>query len=430
MEIDSPFLKRHLTDRIESALNDTPAVLVGGARQSGKTTLCQWIAERRKASILTFDDGATLSAAKADPHGFVAALDGPVFLDEIQRAPELLPAIKLAIDKKRTAGRFLMTGSSNVLTLPRVSESLAGRMAVLTLWPLSIGEIEGAREGFVDAVLAKDDPPWPKNGLSRERLLNLVLRGGYPEVVAREAAARRTAWFGSYVTTILQRDVRDIASIAGLTELPRLLQLLAARTSSILNVAEVSRSSALPHTTLMRYLSLLEMTFLIHRIPAWSGSRGRRLIKAPRIMLGDTGLLAYLAGFTRDRSVLDPGAIGPMLENFVAVEILKQLSWGRTQASLFHFRSHAGQEVDFVLEADAGTLVGIEVKASTKVGPADFRGLEALRQTTGRRFRRGVILYTGERSLPFGDSYWALPMSAVWKLAPAGDRNPPYNRRH
>lgn len=416
---NSPLFRRYLTDGIESALDDTPAVLVIGARQAGKTTLCELIASRRKASIYTFDDAATVSAAKADPQGFIKAQAGCVFLDEIQRVPELLRAIKLAIDRNREAGRFLMTGSANVLTLPKVSESLAGRMEVLTLWPLSIGETEGTREGFVDAVFAEDDPAWPKSGLSREALLEIMLRGGYPEAFTREDTARRNAWFASYVTTILQRDIRDIASIAGLTEMPRLLQLLAARASSILNVAELSRSSALPHTTLMRYLSLLEMIFLIHWIPPWSGSRARRLIKAPRLVFGDTGLLGYLSGFTRDRQILDPGAIGPMLENFVAVEILKQFGWSRTRANLLHFRSHTGHEVDFVLEANDGTVAGIEVKASMKIGQADFKGLDALRAVTGRRFRRGIILYTGERALPFGNSYWAVPIDSLWKLSSA-----------
>lgn len=413
---NSPLFRRHLAEGIESALDDTPAVLVAGARQAGKTTLCESIAGRRNTSIVTFDDAATLSAAKADPQGFITTVGSPVFLDEIQRVPEILLAIKLAIDKKRRPGHFLMTGSANVLTLPRVSESLAGRMEVLTLWPLSVGETEAAGEGFVDAVFAKTDPVWPKGGLSREPLLDMMLRGGYPEVFTREEPARRNAWFASYITTILQRDVRDIASIAGLTEMPRLLQLLAARASSILNVAELSRSSALPHTTLMRYLSLLEMIFLIHWIPAWSGSQARRLIKAPRLIFVDTGLLGYLTGFSRDRQMNDPGRIGPMLENFVAVEILKQFGWNRTRANLLHFRSHAGREVDFVLEAADGTVVGIEVKASTNVVPSDFKGLDALRETTGRRFRRGIILYTGERPLPFGNSCWAVPISTVWRL--------------
>lgn len=418
-------LRRHLDTSVEAALSDTPVVLVVGPRQAGKTTLCEQIAGKRGARLLTFDDGATLAAAQSDPAGFVAALEGPVVLDEIQRAPELLSALKLAVDRNRKPGRFLLTGSANILTLPRASESLAGRMEVLTLWPLSQGEIASTRERFVDDLFTKT--PFRARaaaGESRSALLERALRGGYPELLARKDPARRRAWFGSYVTTILQRDVRDIAQIDGLSELPRLLAFLASRSATLQNVAEVSRTTGLPQTTLTRYLALLENIFLIRRTPAWTGSRARRLVKTPRVVLTDTGLLAHLAGLTTARIAEDPTATGPLLETFVAGEIQKQLGWCEVHAELFHFRTAAGREVDLVLEADDGRVVGIEVKAAASVGVRDFRGLEALREVAGKRFHRGVLLYAGREVLPFGSEMWAVPMAGVWQAGGGGNKRP------
>lgn len=412
------FYKRHLTPALEAALDDTPVVLVVGPRQAGKTTLCRLVAGHRGARLLSLDDAATLAAASADPVGFIAALDTPVVLDEIQKAPALLPSIKLAVDRRRDPGRFLLIGSADVLALPRVSESLAGRMEVLTLWPLSQGEILGRTEGFVAAMFGAGAPGQAGTGESRAELIDLALHGGYPEVIGRKDPARRRAWYRSYVTTILQRDVRDIAQIGGLTELPRLLSVLAARSSSLLNVAELSRSLGLPHTTLTRYLALLESAFLVRRIPAWAGSRARRAIKTPRVLIPDTGLLGHLAGLTPARLSEDSTAVGALLESLVAGELLKQLAWSDPHAELFHFRTHAGREVDLVLESEDGRVVGIEVKAAAGVGGLDFKGLEALREVAGRRFHRGVVLYTGRESLPFGSDVWALPLSAVWRMRP------------
>ncbi|MBI4541940.1 MAG: ATP-binding protein [Gemmatimonadetes bacterium] len=409
---------RYLRPGLEAALGDTPVVLVVGPRQAGKTTLCCLVAERRGARVLSLDDAATLAAASADPAGFIAALDGPVVLDEIQKAPALLPAIKLAVDRRREAGRFLLTGSADVLALPRVSESLAGRMEVLTLWPLSQGELAGRSEGFIDALFAAAKMGLGATGATRADLVERALRGGFPEAVARGDPERRRAWFRSYVTTILERDVRNLAQIEGLTDLPGLLNLLAARSASLLNIAELSRSVGLPHTTLTRYLALLESAFLVRRIPAWAGSRARRAVKTPRVWIPDTGLLGHLAGLSPARLAEEPTAVGPLLETFVASELAKQLGWSRTRVEILHFRTHAGKEVDLVLEADDGRLAGIEVKAAATVGVADLKGLEALREVAGKRFHRGIVLYTGRETLPFGSDLWALPVSALWQLGP------------
>ena len=390
-------LPRHITPQILAALADTPVVFLAGPRQAGKSTLAQWLAAGpHPARYLTLDDATILSAATQDPTGFLAGLEGPVVLDEVQRAPGLYLALKAAVDSDRTPGRFLLTGSAKALMLPQLAEALVGRMEVLTLWPFAQCELANAAgrtpvlPGFVDAMFG-DEWPGAAAGTDRQDLLRRIVVGGYPEAVSRQTVARRRAWFGSYVTTILQRDIRDLARIEGLADLSRLLALMAARSTGLLNYAELSRSSALPQTTLKRYLALLEATYLVQTLPAWSGNLGRRLVKSPKLLFVDTGLMAHLLGLSSEADLRqDSPAVGALVENFVAVELLKQIDWSQTQPRLYHFRSHTGQEVDLVLEDARGRLVGIEVKASSEVSAHDFRGLRALSEQVGSRFHRGA----------------------------------------
>lgn len=410
--------RRNISPLVVEALADSPVILISGARQVGKSTLAaDLVATNHLARYVTLDDATVLAAARSDPAGFLAGLEEQVVIDEIQRAPELFMAIKAEVDRHRRPGRFLLTGSANVLTLPRLSDSLAGRMEVFRLRPLSQGEIESVREGLIDALF--DAGPLPQVGgeaVSRTELFNLVFRGGYPEVLARASASRRNAWFGSYLTTILQRDVRDLANIEGLLALPRLLTLLAARAASLANFAEISRSTGLPQSTLKRYMALLEATFLIEALPAWSGNLGRRLVKSPKLFLGDTGLATHLQGVSEERLELDPGLAGALMENFVMLELQKQATWSRASPALFHYRTQAGQEVDVVMEDRAGRLVGVEVKAGGSVGSNDFKGLRSLKEAAGNKFRRGVVLYAGAETVSFGKDLYALPASALWRL--------------
>ncbi len=406
--------RRHLQEGLLRALADTPVVLVNGPRQVGKTTLVRALPGRR---YLNLDDATVLAAARADPVGFIGGLQGPVTLDEVQKAPELFPAIKAAVDRARRPGRFLLTGSTDVLLLPRLSDSLAGRMEVLTLWPFSQGELEGVGEGFVDALFAaRRVPTLPQARMSRRELIERIVRGGYPEVQRRRALTRRAAWFGSYLTAVIQRDVRDLAQIDGLTVLPRLLGLLAARTSATLNVADLSREAALPQTTLGRYLGLLGATFLLQTVPAWSANRTKRLVKSPRVHLSDTGLACHLLDQAPARLDREPQWLGPLLETFVTLELRKQIAWSRTRPALFHFRTHAGQEVDLLLEDARGRIVGIEIKAGRTLRSEDFRGLRALGEAGGDRFLRGVVLYEGEESVALGPRLLALPIEGLWRL--------------
>jgi len=337
-----------------------------------------------------------------------------MILDEVQKAPELFPAIKREVDRKRRPGRFLLTGSANVLLAPKVSESLAGRIELLTLWPLSQGELDGVREGFVDVLFSVEAPPTVDERITRPKLLDRVLAGGYPEACVVRKPERRTEWFRSYVSTILQRDIRDLANIEGLTELPRLLTLLAARAGGLLNFADVARDLTIPQSTLKRYFALLEMTFLVQPLRAWSTNFGKRLVKAPKLYLNDTGLLAHLVGFSPDRFTHDPKQGGRLLENFVVMELRKQVSWSNTRPEMYHFRTPTGHEVDILLEDRAGRVVGIEVKSGATLGTDDLKGLRTLAELAGKRFHRGIVLYTGQETIPFGSRIHALPINALW----------------
>ena len=412
-------LRRHILPRLRHALSDTPVVLLHGARQTGKSTLAQRLAKssRARGRYLTLDDPGVLAAASSDPAGFVAGLERPVVLDEVQRAPGLFPAIKLAVDRAREPGSFLLTGSANVLLVPRISESLAGRIEMIQLMPFSQGEIDGRRENFVDAVFDRNLSRRKAGFETRDQLGARMLRGGYPEVVTRKDPARRSSWFDAYINTILQRDVRDMSHIEGLTMLPRLLALLSTRASGLLNVSDLARLADMPNTTLRRYLTLLEMTFLIQLLPAWSTNLRARLVKSPKLMIGDSGLMAHLQGLNATRLRERPDSWGPLLENFVATEVLKQVTWSERRVSVFHFRAHKGDEVDLVLEDSVGDLVGVEVKASGTVTSSDFKGLRFLKDSLGERFRRGVVLYTGEESIPFEERLEALPVSVLWRPA-------------
>lgn len=408
-------IRRNITQNLLDALADTPVVLINGARQTGKSTLAKSIAETtHPARYITLDTASVLAAVRNDAAGFLAGLDGAVVIDEVQKAPELFSAIKANVDRNRRPGKYLLTGSANVLLVPNLSESLAGRMEILRLWPFSQGELTARKETFVDK-LYENKTPFKNDPLELPLSLpDRIINGGYPEVQSRVKEERRRAWFESYMTTILQRDIRDLANIDGLTSLPRLLAVIAARSPALLNFAELSRSLAIPQSTLKRYMTLLEAAFLIQQLPAWSGNFTKRLVKTSKMVMTDTGLMAHLLGLDKKR--LETGAmIGPLFENFVIMELKKQITWSDVNPQMFHFRTQAGQEVDIVLEDRTGNLVGIEVKASATVHAHDFKGLRVLAEATGGLFRKGIVLYAGTEIVPFGESLAALPAQLLWQ---------------
>ncbi len=407
---------RTIAPAIVRALADTPVVMLVGPRQTGKSTLVQdLVIGSDPVDYVTLDDAVTLAAATADPTGFVAGGAGLRVIDEVQRAPDLLLAIKAAVDRDRRPGRFLLTGSADVLALPRVSESLAGRVEVLSLWPLSQAEIERQPSTPVIGRLLTSDATLPTaTPIERPELIRRLVRGGFPPAVLRDDAERRSSWLASYLTTMTQRDVRDLANIAGVVELPRLLRALALRTTQPLNKSGVASALGMPYATIDRYVALLEALFLVHRIPAWHGNLGRRLAKAPKVLITDSGLAAHLVG--ADETTLGNGTadLGAAVESFVGMELVRLASLDPVRATVHHYRATGGREVDFLLEAPDGRVVGVEVKAAATVERSGFRHLADLRDALGERFVRGVVLHAGSRATPFGERLAALPLSVLW----------------
>ncbi len=409
----APLFPRFAAEAVEAALADTRVVVVEGARQVGKSTLVErLLAGRAGARFLTLDDPEVLAAARNDPVTFVNH-DGLLGIDEIQRAPELLLPIKARVDRDRRPGRFLLTGSAHVLMLPRLADTLTGRVELCELWPLSQGEIRGHREGFVDRLFAAPRE-WPvAERLDKRSVLERAFAGGFPEARLR-APARRAAWFESYLQTFSTRDVLELQDIDHARRLRALLALVAARTTGILNVTDLGRDARLPVTTTHRYLGLLEAAFLLLRLPAWSTNRTQRVVSSPKAYLSDSGLAAHLLDADIDHLSGPTPDAGPILETFAVLELRKQLGWSRTRASLHHLRTKDQVEVDVVLTTPKGHVAGVEVKAGATVGASDFRGLRWLQARTGSAFAQGVVLYTGDQVLGFGPGLWALPFPALW----------------
>ncbi|MBP7514380.1 MAG: ATP-binding protein [Flavobacteriales bacterium] len=406
---------RNLRHYIDIAMKDTPVVLVNGARQTGKTTLVKEVAAKRKASYVTLDDHASLDAALNDPAGFIAGLGGFAVIDEVQNAPNIFRAIKASVDRDRRPGRFLLTGSANVLVLPKLGDSLAGRMEIVTLYPMAQDELAGRKSGFIDAAFGKRLPITPLTHCDRSKLARKVFAGGYPEVMGRAESARRNAWYKAYVTGILQRDVRDISNITDLTAMPKLLAQLAMRSSGLMNLADIGRGIDAPHTTLRRYLALLEATFLHVPLRPWTANRSNRLVKAEKIHLSDSGFAAHLCGIRSAGDLGKSDRFGNLLETFVVGELRKMNGWSKTFTEAYHFRNEKAREVDVVLEDTAGRVVGIEVKASSSIGSDDLIGLKQLREIAGKKWVRGIVLHSGPAITGFDKDLHAVPMSAMWE---------------
>ncbi|HZS13926.1 MAG TPA: ATP-binding protein [Candidatus Dormibacteraeota bacterium] len=409
------FRPRHLLAEVREALADTRVVLIAGARQVGKSTLARMAIEGRSGvTAITLDEEATRSAALADPAGFVET-HGLLLIDEVQRVPELFLAIKAAVDRANRPGHFLLTGSANILLLPQVADALPGRMQIVELWPFSQGELSGRIERFLDRCFDGWQGARIETTLGRRDYLELAATGGFPEAVARTDRRRRSVWFESYVQTLLQRDLLNLSAVERIADVSRLLRLLAARSSTVLNIDGLARDAEMPTTTVRRYLTLLQAAYMILLVPAWSNNRTTRAIHAPKVVMGDSGLCAHLVGADADGLASPLGDAGPLLETFVVTELRKQLGWCMDRPRMFHYRTRDGVEVDVVLEAPDGRVVGIEVKAAATVRSADFAGLRHLAGRTGDRFQCGLVLYTGRQSLPFGSKLWCTPVSALWE---------------
>lgn len=400
--------------RLIEALADSPVVLIHGPRQCGKTTLARRVGESLGHAYLNFDDDVARRAAQADPAGFVADLPERVILDEVQRAPEIFAALKTAVDRQRVAGRFLLTGSANVLLLPKLADSLAGRMEILRLHPLAQCELERRPAGFLDALFSGGFSTGPSERLGPQ-LAERITAGGYPAALTRATGRRRATWYRDYLEALVQRDVRDLARISSLGALQRLLALAAAQTARLLNVADLAAPFQLSRPTIRDYVTLLERVFLLEELPPWHSNRLSRLIKTPKLHLADTGLAAALLGVDAQALMADRPLLGQLLETFVFQELRRQASWHEDAHAFFHYRDKDGVEVDIVIERGARAVVGVEVKAAATVTPADFRGLRKLKAATGERFAGGVVLYDGEICASFGDGLRAVPLRALWE---------------
>lgn len=408
-------LERHIRPEIVEALSDTRIVFVMGARQVGKSTLASSIVDSEHPAIaLSLDSKATREAALADPTGFVADLTGPVMIDEVQRAPDLLLEIKDSVDKDPRPGRFLLTGSANILTAPKIAEALTGRVEILRLWPFSQGELDGKREDFMERLFADDPPRIIGTTKGRDAFASRVVAGGYPEARTRSSDRRRSKWFEDYLDTTLTRDLRDISDAKKLAVMPKLLQLVAARVGNLLHYDNIAGEVSLNSETIESYIGLLETIFLVKRLPAWRRGLTKRVVHAPKAYVVDSGLLCHLLNANTQRVKNDERVTGMVLENFVAMEIIKQLDWHDDRVVPHHYRDRDGYEVDLVLENSAGHVAGIEVKAAASVGKRDFRGLRKLQTLAKGDFRSGVVLYAGESTLSFGDRLWAVPISGLW----------------
>lgn len=405
---------RFIRPRLLEALTDAPVVLIHGPRQCGKTTLARQAGEAAGFAYLSFDDDVQRAAAQSDPVGYVADLPARVILDEIQRVPELFTTLKAAVDARREPGRFILTGSANVLLIPRLADSLAGRMDILRLHPLAQAELAGNNPEFLPALLQGRF----KTGVAGQRLgrdlADRVAAGGYPPALKRSSAKRRAVWYRDYAETLVQRDIRDLARISQMDALPRLLTLAAGQTARLLNVSDLAAPFQVSRSTIREYVTLLSRIFLLEELPPWHSNRLSRLIKTPKLHLGDTGLACALLGLDADVLWNDRAVFGQMLETFVYQELKRQAGWLDDAVSFSHFRDKDKSEVDLVLEC-GGKIAGVEVKASSTVTADDFKGLRKLQQAVENRFVAGIVIYDGEAVVPFGNQLYAVPICSLWE---------------
>jgi predicted AAA+ superfamily ATPase len=407
-------LDRSISDTIVEAMGDARAVALLGARQTGKSTLARILSDGRlPAEFVTLDDELPLTQASADPVGFIAGLGRRTVIDEIQRAPRLLLAIKARLDRDDSPGQFLLTGSANLRRIPTVSDALPGRVDYLTLWPFTQGEIRGRRESLLVSLFRGEPPRIGGAPVGRDEYVELLLRGGFPEA-QRRTETTRGRFFESYVSSVVERDVKETSRIHEPASLETILRLVAARSGSLARFDALGRESRLSGKTAKSYVDVLERLFLVRVRQPWHVNLGQRQVKAPKLYIADPGLLAGLIGADGKRAREDGGLIGSLFETFVATELERQASWFPEALSFWHYRDR-DREVDVVIERPSGEILGIEVKAGATVRASDFRGLVHMRERIGSRLVAGVVLYAGERTVPFGEDMWALPLCALWE---------------
>ncbi|WP_099222405.1 ATP-binding protein [Mycobacterium persicum] len=410
-------IARNLLPRVDEALSDTRIVVVQGARQVGKSTLAAEITRRLDGRLVTLDDDVTRTTAATDPYSFVRQFpDGLLTIDEVQRVPELVLALKTSVDANDRPGQYLLTGSANLLQLLATEDSLAGRAESLEPFGFSQGELEGVTETFIDRLLTGDLFLGHESNLARHDYLARACTGSYPEAVSRKSTKRRNAWLDNYIDRIVKRDAMDVSNLQRIADLPRLIRLLAARSASELNLSSLAADAEIPVRTLPPYLDLLEILYLIDRIPSWSTNLSKRVVDRPKVLLLDSGLAARLVNVSPAGvgPNANPDAAGAIVETFVISELRRQLGWSQQSPRMFHYRDRDGAEVDLILETADGLIAAIEIKSAATLRGRDTRWITKLRDKLGKRFAAGLILHTGPQAQPFGDRFAAVPIDVLW----------------
>jgi predicted AAA+ superfamily ATPase len=405
---------RYLRPRIVEALSDSPVVLIHGPRQCGKTTLARLVADEEELAYFTFDDDVQRAAAQADPVGYVADMPERAVLDEVQRVPELFTSLKVAVDARREPGRYILTGSVNVLLVPKLADSLAGRMEILRLHPLTQAELARKAPDFLSMLFSRDFNTGKVGRREGRGLVERVVAGGYPAALTRTTQKRRATWYRNYADTLIQRDIRALTRISALEALPRLLALAAGQTACLVNISELAAPFQVSRPTIREYMTLLSRIFLVDELPPWHSNRMKRLIKTPKLHMGDTGLACSLLGLDAESLWEDRATFGRLLETFVYQELRRQASWREEVVTFYHFRNKDKVEVDMVLES-SGRVAAVEVKAAATVSGDDFNGMRKVQDAVGTLFVAGVVLYDGDAVVPFGKALYAVPISSLWE---------------
>jgi hypothetical protein len=408
-------IPRHIRPHLVSALAEARVACLLGARQTGKSTLVQAIARNEHPSrYVTLDDPGALEAARADPMGFVAG-EERLAIDEIQRAPELMLAIKRVVDDEPTRGRFLLTGSANIVTHPRIADALPGRVDYLTLWPFSQRELSEGESTFIRRVFQGSAPEVESPPVGRAGYAERIAHGGFPEIV-ESGSARRQRFFAGYVDSILGREIEELGSVRDHEAAAQVMRLAAARSAELTNLTSIGRELGIDHKTVGNHLRGLEQLFLLIRLPAWHANLGHRVVRSPKLHVADTGLLCSLVGADAERLSEDGGIAGSAFETFAVTETIRLVSASdfAPEIRFHHYRDQRGNEVDLVLERANGDVVGIEVKTSATPRVRDASGLALLRDALGKRFRLGLVLHTGPDTVPLGERIWATPLAALW----------------
>lgn len=422
-----PEIDQHVRRRLEAVvaarLEEEPVIVLQGPRAVGKSTLLRHVATARGVEVIDLDDPRVRDAFRSNTDAFLS-LPSPVCVDEYQHAPELLDAIKARLNRSSRPGVLLLTGSARYQALPLVAQSLTGRLHVITVRPLSQGEVSGKNETFLEALLRDAEGALgaasraPRSLTSRTDYIQRIVAGGMPMPLRRHTDAARARWFDDYVQLVLERDVLELARVRQREQLPRLLARLAGQTGQVLNLSRAAESIGLEPSTAEHYATLLESVFLLYRLPAWGTTLRARAAARPKLHMMDSGLAARLLRLTPARlAKLDPTALselGHLMETFAVSELLKQASWLEYPVASGHWRTHDGDEVDAVFERDDGSIVAFEVKAGDRVPGDALKGLQKLREAAGQRFLAGIALYTGERAYAVDDRIHVVPIDRLW----------------